>query len=539
MTVRTPATVARPLLSVLRRTPPTTGYALVLCAVLSVGYLAWTPKVPDLAAQVARAQLVDQVGLTAWWTGWFGGLSLPDYSVLGPWAMALVGVRVAGLLAVFAGTVALARLTAESPRPRAAAIAFAVAGMADLLDGRVTFAIGLAAGAWAVVALQARRPVLLCLAALGCYLASPLAGLFLGVVLLTVAFLDVPRRRIALTAGGGLAVLALVMGVLFTDTGRMPFRFTDTIPPSLCCLAVALFSRNRFIRVAALMLLAAIWGFYFLPTAVGTNVTRLVWVCAVPLVIADSRLRGVWLAGLAALVAIWPIADLSRQVSRSDSPSASASFYPPLVRALAAEEQRAGPASAGQRLEVVDSADHWAVVYLGSAMLARGWDRQADAASNPIFYKPGELTASSYYAWLQQLAVGWVALPQVAHDYAATAEAKLVGDGLPYLEPVWASPSWELYRVVGAQPLAVGAQVAGFDATGVELSTSGAANVQLRLRWSPYLTVRTAAGKPASGACVRRAGNWTDLVLPVAGTYRVGERFDPFRRLHPDGVCTP
>jgi hypothetical protein len=539
MTVRTPATVARPLLRVLRRTQPATRYAIVVCAFLSAAYLAWTPKVPDLAAQVARAGLVDQVGLTAWWTGWFGGITLPDYSVLGPWSMALVGVRVAGLLAVVAGSVALARLTAGALRPRAAAVAFAVAGMANLLDGRVSFAIGLGVGAWAVVALQARRPVLLWLAVVGCYLASPLAALFLGMVLLTVAYLDAARRRTALTGAGLLAVLALGMGFLFADTGRMPFRFTDIIPPGLCCLAVALWSQNRYVRVAAFVLLAALGGFYLLPSPVGTNVTRLVWVCAVPLVLAYCRLRGLWLVALVALVAIWPIADLSRQLGRADSPSASASFYPPLERALTVEQQRAGPVGVGQRLEVVDSADHWAVVYLRSAMLARGWDRQADAANNPIFYQPGQLTASSYYVWLQQLAVGWVALPQVTHDYAAKAEAELVRNGLPYLQPVWASPSWTLYRVTGAQPLAVGATVARVDATGVDLNTTGSATVQLRLRWSPYLTVRTAAGQPVPGACLRRAGDWTELVVPAAGGYRVGERFDPFRRLHPDGGCIP
>ena len=77
MTVRMPTTAAQPLLRVVRRTQPATRYAVAVWAVLSAAYLAWSPTVPDLAAQVARAQLVHQVGLTAWWPGWFGGTTLP------------------------------------------------------------------------------------------------------------------------------------------------------------------------------------------------------------------------------------------------------------------------------------------------------------------------------------------------------------------------------------------------------------------------------------------------------------------------------
>jgi hypothetical protein len=147
---------ARPLpwLRVGRSVPMT---ALIVVA-LGIAYLRWTPLVPDLAAQVARARFVQNGGPGSWWTGWFGGLSLPNYSVLIPFGMAVFGVRVIGLVAVAVGIVATTMLTRDTLRPRAGAIAFAVSAGADLLDGRVTFAAGLAVAAWALVAARSRRP---------------------------------------------------------------------------------------------------------------------------------------------------------------------------------------------------------------------------------------------------------------------------------------------------------------------------------------------------------------------------------------------
>ena len=54
-----------------------TGWALV-CAVLGCClWLWWAPQAPDLAAQVARAQVARQAPWALWWTGWFAGLTLP------------------------------------------------------------------------------------------------------------------------------------------------------------------------------------------------------------------------------------------------------------------------------------------------------------------------------------------------------------------------------------------------------------------------------------------------------------------------------
>src|SRR6266581_3867097 len=171
-------------------------WAVIVGTVLALGYLGWSPLAPDLAAQIARANVVRSAGNVSWWTGWFGGISLPTYSLLTPSSMAIFGVRATGVAAAVVGGVS-ARLVGAARRPRAGAVAFSVAEMANLLDGRVTFAVGVTLAAGALLAVQVGRPLLAAPLAAVAYFASPLAGLFLGLALVAVLVVDPSRRRIA------------------------------------------------------------------------------------------------------------------------------------------------------------------------------------------------------------------------------------------------------------------------------------------------------------------------------------------------------
>ena len=498
------------------------------CALL---YLRWSPLSPDLAAQVARANVVHSAGNITWWTGWFGGVSMPNYSVLAPAWMAAFGVRASGIAAALSGAVAASVLVRDAARPRAGAVAFALAGIADLLAGRVTFVIGLSIAAWALVAVRARRGLIASALATVSYLASPLAALFLGFALLAVAAADETRRRSALVAAGLLLAVGASAAILFPGTGRMPFTVTDAIPPAICCVVVAVVCPSRVVRIGAIVALLALPLFLVAPGAVGGNVARLAWVCATPIVVACSRVSRPKLIAALLIVSVWPVSDLVEQLLASAAPSAAATYYAPLTERLAIEQAAAGTPATGERVEVVDTVNHWASVYLaGSASLARGWDRQADVADNPIFYTDGALTAASYRAWLQQLAVGWVAVPAAKLDYASLAERRLIGSGLPYLQLTWSTPRWQLFRVVPATPLAAGATVDAVSAGSITLSTQRAASVSLRVRWSSYLTVLDGHTMQPTHACISDAAGWTQLYLPAAGSYVVSSRFDPVAR---------
>jgi hypothetical protein len=517
-------------------------WAVICGSVLAVVYLLWTPLAPDLAAQVARTNVIRNAGNLSWWTGWFGGLSMPSYSLLAPQSMAVLGVRVTGVLAAVAGAWLTAKLIGQARRPRAGAVAFAAAQMANLVDGRVTFAMGLTCGVAALLALKYHRGLVAGGCAIAAYAASPLAGFFLGVALVAVILVDPARRRAAGGVGAALIVLALATALLFPGSGRMPFTITDVVPAGLCCLGVALFCPNRTVRVTVGLVACCLPVFLLVPGAVGDNITRLAWVCSVPLVVAYAPLRRTTLASVLALLAIWPAIDLAGQLSSGHEASSEAAFYSPLGAAIAGQQAVAGPGTTGQRVEIVDTRNHWASAYLGETFsLARGWYRQADVAYNPLFYREGALTRQSYRVWLDELAVGWVALPvpTVGLDYSAQGEAKLVRAGLDYLTPVWSDANWTLYRVSDATSLALGAEVTGVDAGSVSLRVPHAQSVALRMRWSPYLVVETPAGVPVVGSCIADNNGWLGVGLPAAGVYRVTSHFDVVNRVRSAQACSP
>lgn len=506
----------------------------VIVALMAVAYLSWAPSAPDLAAQVARADVVRVSGMTSWWTGWFGGLSMPSYSVLVPWGMAAVGVRATGLIGVVIGAVGAAKLVGDSARPRAGAIAFAAAQMADLLVGRVTFCVGLAIGLWALNALRAGRTGPAVVLGVGCYFASPLAGLFLGVAAFAVVLAVPAIRRPAAAVSTTLVLTGATMALLFPGTGTMPFTVLDALPAALCAIGVSAACPQRAVRVAALLLLGGDGALLLVPSAIGDNITRLVWVCAVPIVIAYSHLSTGRLVALVLALAIWPIGDTVGQLTSATAPSASADFYAPVAHAIRREQEAPGAGATGQRVEVVDTSNHWGSTYLASLSLARGWERQADVADNPVFYDQGALTVASYHRWLSQLAVGWVALPNAQLDYASVAEGSLIRTGLPYLKPVWSSPMWRLYRVRQATPLASGAHVDAVGPGGVGLTSAAAGTIALRIRWSPYLTVQDAASRGPAPSCLRNDSGWVSLSLPRVESVIVTSQFDPAALLRQD-----
>lgn len=512
----------------IRLTPLTATLAatVVLCAV----YLVWTPVGPDLAAQLARADVARRAGSVSWWTGWFGGLSLPTYSVVAPPLMAWLGVALTGAVATVVGCCGAAALMRDLPRPRAGAIAFSVFGVADLVAGRVTFVIGLAFAVWSLVALRERLRFVSAGLALLAFLSSPLAGLFLGLVLLAVMISDRTRRWQACVDAGLLLVSGVGMAVLFPGAGLMTFGFRGLLAPGSGFIVVAITCRQPIVRTSALLGLASLPVLLIDPGAVGSNIARLTWVGAVPVVIACATLNRRVLAVIAVGLSVTPTIDVVRQVRWLPGRSTEAGYYQPLIDQLRSAQAAAGSRAQGERVELLDTVDHSGSYYLAESFpLARGWDRQIDKADNPIFYDREPLTQHSYEAWLHDLAVGWVAVPTTKLDFGHVAEAALVNRGVPGLQLIWNSPDWRLYRVRHATPLASGARVADVGPSSVTLRTTAQSTVTLRVQWTPYLRVVDATGR-ATTTCIAKQGRGTRIYLPAAGDYTVVSRFDPLAR---------
>src|SRR5262245_66542625 len=84
----------------------------------------------------------------------------------------------------------------------------------------------------------------------------------------------------------------------------------------------------------------------------------------------------------------------------------------------------------GERVEVPLTRNHWEAADLAKVVpLARGWERQLDQKSNPIFYSKTKLTSTAYHGWLRENAVRWVALPNATLDYSAPQETQPLEPG--------------------------------------------------------------------------------------------------------------
>jgi hypothetical protein len=504
-------------------------------------YLILVPQVPDFAAQATRAAIFAKLGNVAWWPGWYGGLELPTYSVIAPGLMATIGVATTGALASAICMWVAHLLLRDSARPRAASVVFAACVLLNLFGGRITFLVGLAPAMLAVLAVVRRRPWLAGAATVISVLGSPLAGLFTGIVAGAVLLADPTRRREALVTGGATGASLGTLGVLFHNPGVMGS------PPGQMFLAlvglalVTIACREPTIRVGAVIVAVGLIACMIVPNSVGLNLTRIVWLLAAPLIVGYGHRPDRHVVALTALALIFPSADVTWQLAEADSPSASESYYTPLLAQL--HDRMDTNASIGQRVEVVEPQTKGAARYVGESMpVARGWERQADVTDNPIFYQDNALNAASYRKWLDQLAVAYVAVPDVKLDFASVDEAKLIAGGLPYLREVWHNQDWKLYQVLDSAPLVRHAQVISVDGNQLRLWVPHRGRVPIQVRWSDHLAVLdgsqpVSAGDRAAG-CLSQNGQWTLLHARQAGTYVLTSDFDVLPdSQQPGGVC--
>jgi hypothetical protein len=497
--------------------------ALIVAAVAVViagFYVAHPPAVPDLAAQVARVNAAKS-GAVLWWSGWFGGVQLADYSFLSPVVMERIGVGLAAALAALGVTAMSFSLFRDSRRPLAGVAILSLAAFSDVFAGRVTFALGAAAAVGSLTLIRRRAVIGAVVAAVLSFLFSPLAALFLGIGALAVAIGEPERRRTAIWVAGFLIGAGITQMVIFPGAGQMPYPWWHMAVSLLTIATVGVACTNRTVRIGCAIAAAATVFFFIVPSPVGTNMVRLTWLVAAPTAAAAARFRGKFLVAFVLALAVWPAIDLGIQLDKANSPASSSTFFTPLVAAWRAQAAAAGATAAGERVELVDPASHWGAAYVAPVVpIARGWDRPTDRADNALFYD-GSLTTASYDDWLHQSSVGWVALPMgVGLDYASKDEADIVRAQPSYLQPVWHNASWQLYRVVGAQPIVRGAQLISVNDRQVTFSSTHAGPVDVALRWSPYLSL-TSAGQNVD-TCVANQNSWTQVDVPAAGTYTIG-----------------
>jgi hypothetical protein len=518
--------------------------ALAVVAGFGGAYLILAPQSGDLAAASYRSYLFARDGLTIWDNGWYGGHYLPAYSLLSPELGAWLGPRLVTVAASALAVLVFARLIDgrfTERTVRLASLGFALAVGVEVFSARVPFDLGLALGLGALwAAARRRRAAALALAGL-CSLASPVAGVFLGLAgvawALSGSGASVPRGRAAdgaaatrapifalmLTASALLPIAALA--VAFPDRGTQPYAASSFWPEEALVLAIwALLPREaRTLRLGAALYAVMMLAAFVVTSPLGSNVERLGALMAAPFaVFALLERRPRLLLALAPALLFWPSISAAEDLAAAASdPSVSQSYYAPLLGHL--RELGALDPDRPVRIEVVPTLVHWDARWVASEVtIARGWERQLDSANDALFYSSRALSAARYEAWLRADAISYVALPDAPLDSSAAGEAALLRHAAPpYLLQVWHSAHWRLFAVrepvALAQPPAVLTRLSTDSFT---LETPRPGSFLVRVRFTPYWALERGAG------CVlRSADGFTVVQARTAGSLRVGIAF--------------
>jgi hypothetical protein len=505
----------------------------LVSAALGIAYLIVQPDSADHAAQVFRSGLFDTQGLAAWDNFWFGGHHLPGYGLLLPALGALIGPRLVGVLSAVIASLLFSAIAYRrfGERARLGVIWFATATSISLFTGRLTFALGVAVALAAVFAMQGGHRLLAIFFAALTPLASPVAALFLACGVVAYAVAERSRRglELALITVG----MAVVMSSAFPEGGTEPFDFSSYEPAILVTIAVflALPVEERLLRYSVAAYALALTAAFLVQTPMGGNATRMGSLLLGPvLAFGLWRRQRFYLILLVPVLIYWQWSPVVRDLEQvSAQPSVKPGFYAPLIDYL-----RGQPRHDSYRVEVLPEEHHWESAYVPRGIyIARGWERQLDRKLNPLFYQSTPLTGPQYRSWLDDLGVGYVAVPHAPLDYAGRPEKRMLKRGPPrYLERVYRSEDWTVYKVRNPSPLAIGGKMVKLRPQGFVVDASAPGTVLVRVHWTPYWSIEQGTG------CVEQApGGYTMLDVQTPGRFRVGIDFSPVRAISSGPRC--
>jgi MFS family permease len=484
----------------------------------------------DIAAQDEWADFARQHPGRPYDFAHYGGIHQVSYSVMSPYIMAVLGVRVTMMLAATASAALLALLLARSPvvrRPQWPALAGAVALFGNSISGRTTFVIGMAFGlgalatvfAWPQRWRQAQgwhrwaRGGLAAILAMLATFGSPVDGLFLGLV---AAALWLQGRRTAAYALGVPPVLVVLLSKLFFPlSGVQPMHWPSVILPTLMAIFAFVTAPRRWrsLRVTPVVYVVAVLFAWLVKTPIGTNVNRLGLIfggVALTAVLVSGRARSPFprrlrlrrravvvpvalFASLAlATSGIWQAATAAWDLVRTTPAPAWEVDTTPVIDQL----RRLGAGTT--RVEVVPTASHREVAALSQFVQARGWTRQLDTQLNARFYDQQDpITAVEYRRWLHGWAVSYVVVPPGRPDNGSITENALIANGVPYLHLVWHDTNWKVYAVRHPSPtVSGGASVLAWDEGGIRMRVPRAGRYLIKEKYSRHMLLVDRQGQP-------------------------------------------
>jgi hypothetical protein len=475
-----------------------------LTAAIAGIVLAVGPAPGDAPVHLYRTFLVRD-GALVWDNFWYAGTyPLASYSLLYYLPAALVGNLPLVFAAAVASTVLFSSIALKE-WGRAAlwpARIFGVLAAAPLFTGLYAYTLGFAAMLATLKLLQLRRFWLAGVCAALTVGFSPLAFVFLCLVVgsYAIARRQIPRRDLWFGVALGIAAaIELAALTLFpSGTGVYPFHWIDFVAVLGVTALGVLVARNAR-GAGPLVAFFALWGLgsvvvYIVPTPLGDNWTRLsAFIFPIMLLtasLADFRPRRLVVPALAVALAYNLVPYALLVPSRLDNNTQQASFWQPAIHFLRHHDQP------GYRVEVVPTAEHWEAYWIPRSgfPLARGWYRQLDVADNPALYA-NHLDASAYRNWLRSDAVRYILLSSTAPlDWeGGPQEAHVVRSPQSGLKEVFRSKNWTIYELPHATPLLTGPAkpiVTAFGHTAIQGRVFTAGRYLLRNHYSPYLRLQ-------------------------------------------------
>jgi hypothetical protein len=322
------------------------------------------------------------------------------------------------------------------------------------------------------------------------------------------------RRRAAPFLGAGSGI---VVALAFPEEGFQPFpAITYLSLLALVGAGMLVVPREQVaIRRGLMLWLAAATFFFAVPTQIGGNIARPATLLAGPVAAMLLAHRRRVLLIVAVPLLGWQIGPVHGAFATHGDPSAAAGYYTELLDFL-----DSGPVPAG-RVEIPFTRSHWEAAFVApSVPLARGWLRQLDSKYNALFYD-GTLDADSYREWLTRRGIRYIALPDVALDSSAVAEAALLRSGLPYLERAWSNEHWTVWLFTESEGLVHGpAELTELGVSSVEVTFRRPGMATILVHYTPYWRLTDGAE-----ACVFRAADgWTGILTESPGPVRLTAR---------------
>lgn len=470
----------------------------VLCLIGAALLTMLTAPPDDASAHLYRALLV-QRDAVLWDNLWYGGdYPLISYSLLVYLPQQIVGPTTLALISVVVSAALFAVLVIQRWGVGVVwgARAFGLLALGPLFTGGYAYAVGAAAMLACLLALQHHRVAIGALLGAITLGFSPLAFVFLGLILAAVAL---QRRRLdprtIVVAGwlGALVVVQVVIGWLFPSEGVYPFLVGHLVAVLAVSLLGVMVARQRP-EARLIMWLMILWAvasllLFAIPTPIGDNLARLRYFAFPIMVVAAGlvswRPRVLVVLALAVSFGYGAVPDLVDAVTRTDSRPTQPEFWQPAVSFLKEHQ------TPDYRVEVVQTSGRWEAFWIPEAgfALVRGWYRQVDLAENPLLYQQ-QITPREYEAWLRSRAVRYVLLPDTPLDTeGAAAEANLLRSGRSGLRLVERRGAWTIFELAAPSPLMTGPGTATITLQGHDQLAGRADRAGLyllRVRWMPY-----------------------------------------------------